>query len=40
MSAKALPEVTPDRCTGCAQCAVVCPFNAIDMVRVAPRSGC
>lgn len=31
---KALPAIDTDRCTGCAQCAVKCPFDAIAMVRI------
>jgi len=30
---KALPVIDTARCTGCALCAVRCPFDAIRMVR-------
>ena len=36
---KALPAIDPGRCTGCALCALRCPFDAIRMVRTTTRRG-
>jgi Fe-S-cluster-containing hydrogenase component 2 len=29
----------PDHCTGCSDCAVICPFHAITMRKLKPARG-